>query len=269
MSTDICIKLFTRRRIKRDRWSSFSTSLKFYQTILQSTPQKRIHVRHREVIINRWANIYSQRNTGRPAENCDQLAWILSNSQRRSQYWLKQSRKYSTTCIVALLHNSLCCCFTFLHFITMWWHEINLLRCSFSSKVLVQSFKKPQTKRKSLQCYRAFRGSCMEDKMFISRNYWSKWPTEFDWSSPRSGRTLSVDQPFFSVLISVNPSHQGITGDPDSQQPTGSQIIRICMEIYCEIDKTVKTHINSHLCVCTVYLIKSCVCVVFLLFVTI
>ena len=32
------------------------------------------------------------------------------------------------------------------------------------------------------------------------------------------------------------------TGHPDSQQPTESQIIEICMGIYLKIDKTVKTH---------------------------
>ena len=42
MSTEICTKLFTRRRIKRrDRRRSFSISLNFYQTILESSPQTR------------------------------------------------------------------------------------------------------------------------------------------------------------------------------------------------------------------------------------
>ena len=42
MSTEICTRLFTRRRIKRrDRWRSFSISLNFYQTILESSPQMR------------------------------------------------------------------------------------------------------------------------------------------------------------------------------------------------------------------------------------
>ena len=41
----------------------------------------------------------------------------------KQHYWLQQSRKYSTTCIIALLHNSFCCCFTLLHFIAQW-HEI-------------------------------------------------------------------------------------------------------------------------------------------------
>ena len=29
-------------------------------------------------------------------------------------------------------------------------------------------------------------------------------------------------------------------------QPTGSQIKRICMGIYCKIDKTVEMYVNSH-----------------------
>ena len=42
MSTEICTKLFTRRRIeRRDRRRSFSISLNFYQTILESSPQTR------------------------------------------------------------------------------------------------------------------------------------------------------------------------------------------------------------------------------------
>ena len=43
MSTEVCVKLFTRRRIKRrDRWRrSLSIGLNFYQTILESSPQTR------------------------------------------------------------------------------------------------------------------------------------------------------------------------------------------------------------------------------------
>ena len=43
MSTEVCIKLFARRRIKRRdrRQSSLSISLNFYQTILGSSPQTR------------------------------------------------------------------------------------------------------------------------------------------------------------------------------------------------------------------------------------
>ena len=41
------------------------------------------------------------------------------------------------------------------------------------------------------------------------------------------------------------------TGSPESQQHTGSQIIRICMEIYLKIDKTVKMYKNSYLSIHT------------------
>ena len=45
----------------------------------------------------------------------------------------------------------------------------------------------------------------MENKMFVSKNDRSKWParSEFDRSSLRSGRTLSVDRPLFSALITT------------------------------------------------------------------
>ena len=54
------------------------------------------------------------------------------------------------------------------------------------------------------------------------------------------------------------------TGTPESQQPTESQIIRICMEIYVKIDKMVKMY-KKQLFKYT-YLMKSFVLVVFLLF---
>ena len=122
MSTEICIKLFTRRRIKRqDRRRSFSISLNFYQTILESSPQTRFMLDIKKFnIINRCANIYSWRNTGWPraVEYCNWFARIPSNSQSRSHYWLVQV--YGTKCNVALLHNSVCHCFTLLRFITTW-----------------------------------------------------------------------------------------------------------------------------------------------------
>ena len=37
-----------------------------------------------------------------------------------------------------------------------------------------------------------------------------------------------------------------ITWGPESQQPTESQITRICMEIYLTIDKMVKMYKNSY-----------------------
>ena len=66
----------------------------------------------------------------------------------------------------------------------------------------MQSSKKRQRKKKSLQRYRALSDNRMENKVFVSKNDRSKWPArlEFDRSSPRSGRTLSVDRPLFAAL---------------------------------------------------------------------
>ena len=73
----VCIyylKLFTRRRIEflSDRSEIESVDV--------------IHVRHKEISINRCAIKISQRNTGQPVENCDQFARISLNSQSRSHY---------------------------------------------------------------------------------------------------------------------------------------------------------------------------------------
>ena len=134
MSTEICIKLFTRRRIKgRDRRRSFSISLIFYQTILESSPQTRFMFDIKKLLlIDALTLIYSPRNTGRPVENCNRFAWIASNSQSRSHYWLQESRKYRCRVGPATLRYSttqflivsLCC--------VSLWHESNLLRRSFS-----------------------------------------------------------------------------------------------------------------------------------------
>ena len=116
------------------------------------------------------------------------------------------SREYSMTCcIVASLHNSVCCCFALLRFITTRQHEIS---CGilFSFKAFSTKQQKSQRKNKSIQRYRAQRIKrqlCGKyHKMFVSENDRSKWPArrEFDWSSPRSGRTLSVDRPLFWAL---------------------------------------------------------------------
>ena len=78
---------------------------------------------------------------------------------------------------------------------------------SFSVKVLVQSSKAKNPKKKSLQRYRVIRirDNYMENimlKMLLSKNDRSKWPArpEFDRSSPQSGRTLSIDRPLFWAL---------------------------------------------------------------------
>ena len=56
-----------------------------------------------------------------------------------------------------------------------------------------------------------------------------------------------------------------ITGRPESQQPTRSQIIRICMEIYLKIDKmakytktAIKVYIrHEKLCLCVFLLFPA------------
>ena len=63
----------------------------------------------------------------------------------------------------------------------------------------MQSSKKRQRKKKSLQRYRALSDNCMENKVFVSKN--DRSGPEFDRSSPRSGRTLSVDRPLFAALV--------------------------------------------------------------------
>ena len=121
------------------------------------------------------------------------------------------SRKHSTTCcIVASLHISVCCCFALLRFITTWRHEI-YCGVLFSLKSLVQSSKKKKShrKKKSLQSF--------IDQNALSDNLWKilqnvriqKWPAmrrELDRSSPRSGRTLSVDRPLLFWALHHNES---------------------------------------------------------------
>ena len=134
MSTEISIKLFTRRRIqRRDRRLSFSISINFYQTILELSLQTRFmfDIIKKLSLIDPLTFIPGG-NTGRPLENCDRFARILSNSQSRSHYWLQQSRKYRCIVRPATLHYSttqfvivsLCC--------VSLRHEINLLWRSFS-----------------------------------------------------------------------------------------------------------------------------------------
>ena len=88
----------------------------------------------------------------------------------------------------------------------------NLFRRSFSLKVLVQSSKKTKAKEKRNHYSINYRTKCIKwwlygkyYKMFASKNDWLKWPArrEFDRSNPRSGWTLSVDQPLFWALIST------------------------------------------------------------------
>ena len=117
---------------------------------------------------------------------------LLITAKQKVQYDLQHR------CVTPQLSLLLFCFVTF-HYMTTW----NLMRHSFSLKVLVQSMKKRQRKKKWLQRYRAkhikqqLYGKYY--KRFASKNDQSKWPArwEFDQSSPRSGWTLSVDRPLF------------------------------------------------------------------------
>ena len=122
ISAEICVKLFTRRRIKcRDRRRCFSISLNFHQAILEPNE---IHVWHKEIIIYECANILFP-------EKHDQFAQIPLNSQSMQVTLLitaKQKVHYDLQhCITPptqFVIVSLCC--------VSLRHEIKLLRHSFS-----------------------------------------------------------------------------------------------------------------------------------------
>ena len=120
MSTEICTELFTRRRIKRrDRRRSFSISLNFNQTILESSQQTRFmfDILKKLLLINALTFI--------PGEKQDdplRIAFDLHKFRRIPKavtllITAKQKvQVQSMTCNVALLHNSvsnnivsLCC----------------------------------------------------------------------------------------------------------------------------------------------------------------
>ena len=116
MSTEICIKLFTRRRIKRqpDRRRSFSISLNFYQTILESSPQTRFMFNIKKLLlINALTFI-----PGEPQDDPLRIAIDLPEFCRipKAHYWVQV---YGTTNF-ALIHNSVCYCFALLRFIITW-----------------------------------------------------------------------------------------------------------------------------------------------------
>ena len=127
ISAEICIKLFTRRRIKcRDRRRSFSISLNFHQAILESSPQTRFMFDIKKLLfMNALTFIPGE------TQNCDQFAQIPSNSQsmqvtllitakQKVQYDLQRCITPPTQFVIV----SLCC--------VSLRHEINLLQRSFS-----------------------------------------------------------------------------------------------------------------------------------------
>ena len=130
--TEICIKLFTRRRIKRrDRRRSFSISLNFHQAILESSPQTRFMFDVKKLL-------FINALTFLPGEAQDDLLRIAidlpefrSNSQtmqvtslvtakKKVQHDLQRCVTPPTQFVIVSL-----CCLSLRH-------EINLLRRSFS-----------------------------------------------------------------------------------------------------------------------------------------
>ena len=53
---------------------------------------------------------------------------------------------------------------------------------------------------------------------------------------------MATTDSIFVIVI----HHEKAQGTQKSQQPTGSQIIRICVEIYLKIDKMIKMYKNSY-----------------------
>ena len=135
ISTEICINLFTRRRIKRlNRRRSFSISLNFYQTTVESSPQTRFISTWRNLILLIDALTFTPGETQddprrlRIAITLPEFRWI----PKAAHYWLQQSRKDWCTVWSATLHYSTTqfvivslCCISLRH-------EINLLWRSFS-----------------------------------------------------------------------------------------------------------------------------------------
>ena len=128
MSTEVCIKLFTRRTIKCQdrRRRSLSISLNFYQTILESSLQMRFlfDITKLLLLIIDALILFpeKQRKTCLNSVEFPKKVTLL--------IIVKQKVQYNPQCCVTLPQVSLL--FTLLPFITTWWHEISLLRRSFS-----------------------------------------------------------------------------------------------------------------------------------------
>ena len=116
ISAEICIKLFTRRRIKcRDRRRCFSISLNFHQAILEPSPQTRFMFDIKKLLFMNALTFYSQRNT--------ELRSICPNSVEFPKHagHITDYSKAESTLWPATLHystNSVCYCFALLCFIT-------------------------------------------------------------------------------------------------------------------------------------------------------
>ena len=146
MSTEICIKLFTRRRIKRrNRWCSFSISVNFYQTILESSPQTRFVFDIKKLLL-------IDALTFIPRETQDGLLRIMIDLPEFRQIPIAGIPK-QVTLLISTVRPASCVTRSTYQFVivslyyVLLRHEINLLRRSFSQKVLVQRIQNRQSKR--------------------------------------------------------------------------------------------------------------------------
>ena len=162
MSTEICTKLFTRRRIeRRDRRRSFSISLNFYQTILESSLQTRFMFDIKKLSL------------------IDALTFIPGETQDdplRIAIDLPKFRRIPQACHSTDLQRCVTPQLSLLLFRFVAFHyDIKLIYCGF---FFLEGFsakqQKTPKKKKSLQRYRALSDNYMENKMFVSKNDGSK-----------------------------------------------------------------------------------------------
>ena len=104
-------------------------------------------------------------------------------------YWFQLSRKYSTNCIIALLHNSVYCCFALLfHYDMPTWNFTQL-----------SSEKAKEKNYYSIIEQDALSDNRMENKMFLSEKNRSKWPPkrEFDGQVRDQAGYCPLTRPYF------------------------------------------------------------------------
>ena len=135
MSTEICTKLFTRRRIKcQDKWRSFSISLNFYQTILKLSPQTRLMFDIKKLLLIKALTFIpreTQEDPWRMAINLPKFCRI-PKAGHITDYSKSESTgvEYNMQrCITPQLSFLL---FRFVAFHNLWHEIINLLWRSFS-----------------------------------------------------------------------------------------------------------------------------------------
>ena len=123
-------KLFTRRRIKRrNRWCSFSISVNFYQTILESSPQTRF-------VFDMKKSLLIDALTFIPRETRDGLLRIMIDLPESHQI-PKAGMPKQVTLLISTVRPASCVTRSTYQFVivslyyVLLRHEINLLRRSF------------------------------------------------------------------------------------------------------------------------------------------